>query len=153
MKEFDYYIFIDYSENLIGYNIIHKERVKELLLKTNKFGHYREARNKDLYIKNVRNTFKREKLQRYFIKGKIRNLSDNIGIFMDVGEFIKEHNNCIIFLSVDDKQYSAFNKFVKIIGGNIKVFKESQLKRKTIEYSLSLILDNWLNAERLKKQI
>lgn len=152
MKEFDYYIFIDFSENLIGYNIIHKGRIKELLSKTNKFGHYREAKNKSLYIKNVRNTFKREKLQQYFVKGRIRNIKDNIELFMDVGEFVKKHNNCIIFLSVDDKQFSAFEKFVKIINGdNIKVLKESQLKKKTIEYSLSLILDNWLNAERLKE--
>ena len=152
MKQFDYYIFIDFSENLIGYNVIDKGKIKELLSKTNKFGHYREARNKSLYIKNVRNTFKREKLQQYFVKGKIRNIRDNISIFMDVGEFIKKHSNCIIFLSIDDKQYSAFKKFVEIIDGdNIKVLKESQLKKKTIEYSLSLILDNWLNIERLKK--
>ena len=25
MKEFDYYIFVDYSENLIGYSIIEKK--------------------------------------------------------------------------------------------------------------------------------
>ena len=36
-REFDYYIFIDYSENLIGYNIIEKEKVGELLLKTSRF--------------------------------------------------------------------------------------------------------------------
>ena len=152
MREFDYYIFIDFSENLIGYNIIDKEKIKELLSKTKKFGHYREARNKRLYIKNVRNTFKRERILQYFVKGKIRNIRDNISIFMDVGEFIKNHPNCIIFLSIDDKQYSAFKKFVEIIDGeNIKVLKESQLKKKTIEYSLSLILDNWLNIERLKE--
>ena len=29
--------------------------------------------------------------------------------------------------------------------------KESQLKRKNVEYSLSLVLDNWLNMNRLKK--
>lgn len=152
MKEFDYYIFIDFSENLIGYNIIHREKIKELLAKTRKFRHYKEVRNKSLYIKNVRNTLKKEKLQQYLVKGKIRNIRDNIDIFMDVGEFIKKHTNCIIFLSIDDKQYSAFEKFVKIIdGSNIKVLKESQLKNKTIEYSLSLILDNLLNIERLRK--
>ena len=152
MKEFDYYIFIDFSESLIGYNIIHKEKIKELLFKTKKFRHYRETRNKGLYIKNARNTFRKEKLQQYFIKGKIRNIRDNINIFMDVGEFIKKHSNCIILLSIDDKQYSAFEKFIEIIGGdNIKVLKESHLKKKTVEYSLSLVLDNWLNINRLKK--
>jgi len=33
MKEFDYYIFIDYSENLIGYNIIEKEKLKNYYLR------------------------------------------------------------------------------------------------------------------------
>ena len=71
---------------------------------------------------------------------------------MDIGEFIKKHSNCIILLSIDDKQYSAFEKFIEIIdGNNIKVLKESQLKRKNVEYSLSLVLDNWLNMNRLKK--
>ena len=152
MKEFDYYIFIDFSDDLIGYNIIHKEKIKELLSKTKKFRHYREVRNKNLYIKNIRNTFKKEKLQQYFVKGKVKNIRDNINIFMDVGEFIKRHSNCIIFLSIDDKQYSAFEKFIEIIDGdNIKILKESQLKRKNVEYSLSLVLDNWLNMNRLKK--
>ena len=152
-KQFDYYIFIDYSEDLIGYNIIHKIKIKEPLLKTKNFRHYREAGNKDLYIKNVRNTFKRYDIQRDFEKGRIMNLKDNISLFMDVGEFIKNNSNCIIFLSLDDKQYSAFQKFVKIINvENIKIVKESQLKEKTVEYSLSLILDNWLNVERLKEE-
>jgi len=31
MKEFDYYIFIDYSENLIGYSIIENKKLKNLL--------------------------------------------------------------------------------------------------------------------------
>jgi len=41
MKEFDYYIFIDYSENLIGYNIIEKEKLKNLLPKISKLKHYK----------------------------------------------------------------------------------------------------------------
>lgn len=152
MKEFDYYIFIDFSESLIGYNIIEREKLKDLLLKTNKFKHYSEVRNKKLYMKNIRNTFKREKLQKYFLRGKIRDIRDNMEIFMNIKEFIKQHPNCIISLSIDDKHYLAFKKFSRIIdSNNIKVLKESQLKKKTIEYSLNLIIDNWLNIERLRK--
>ena len=33
MKEFDYYIFIDYSENLIGYSIIEKKRLRSYFRK------------------------------------------------------------------------------------------------------------------------
>ena len=39
-KEFDYYIFIDYSENLIGYIIIDERRINELLSKISKLKHY-----------------------------------------------------------------------------------------------------------------
>ena len=38
-EEFDYYIFMDYSENLIGYIIINKEKIKELLPKIIKLKH------------------------------------------------------------------------------------------------------------------
>ena len=38
MKEFDYYIYIDYSENLIGYAIIEKDKLKINIDYTKKFG-------------------------------------------------------------------------------------------------------------------
>ncbi len=149
-KQFDYYIFIDYSENLIRYNIIAKEKIRELLPKITKFRHYKNARNKRLYLKNVKNTFKRGKLLDFFLKKKIRYIKDNIEIFIDVGEFIREHANCLIFVSVDDNQYLSFEKFVEFIDGeNIKVVKESQLIENTFEYRVSLVLDNWLNIKRI----
>ena len=42
-KQFDYYVFIDYSENLVGYSIIEKNKMIELLPKISRFKHYREA--------------------------------------------------------------------------------------------------------------
>ena len=45
-KEFDYYIFIDYSEDFIGYNIIGKEKIKELLPRISKIKHYKEIKHK-----------------------------------------------------------------------------------------------------------
>ncbi len=153
MKEFDYYIFIDYSENLLGYIIIERARIKDLLPKIFRFRHYRDAGDRKLYLKNVKQTFKRENLLSYFIKHKIREIRQNMEIFLDVGEFIKNHSNCLIFASIDNKQYNNFQNFVKIVDGdNIKIIKESELKVGTIEYQISLILDNLLNIERLKHE-
>ena len=149
-KQFDYYIFIDYSDNLIGYIIIEKLKIKYLLPKIFRFRHYREAGDKKLYLKNVKKTFKRENLLNYFLKHKIRETRQNIEIFLDIGEFIKNNPNCLIFASIDNKQYNNFQNFVKIVNGeNIKVVKESELKVGTVEYQISLVLDNWLNIERL----
>ena len=89
MKEFDYYIFIDYSENLIGYFIIEKNKIKEILPKISRFRHYREARNRGLYLKNVKNTLKRENLLSYSIKWKIKETRQNLEIYSDVLDFLK----------------------------------------------------------------
>ena len=170
-RQFDYYIFIDYSENLIGYNIIAKEKINGILPKITKhqksedfcglkiskeifkFRHYKDARNKKLYLKNVKNTFKKESLLDFFLKKKIRYIKDNMEIFIDVGEFIREHANCLILISVDDNQYLSFEKFVEFIDGkNIKVIKESQLIENTFEYKVSLVLDNWLNIKRTENE-
>src|SRR3989338_9205671 len=149
-KQFDYYIFVDYSDNLIGYLILEQSNIKNLLSKIFRFRHFRKAGNKKLYLKNVKNTFKRENLLNYFLKHKIRETRQNIEIFLDIGEFIKNNPNCLIFASIDNKQYNNFQNFVKIVDGkNIKVVKESELKVGTIEYQISLVLDNWLNIERL----
>lgn len=150
-RQFDYYIFVDYSEDLIGYIIIEHKRIKEILPKISRFGHYREAEDKKIYLKNVKQTFKREELLNYFIKHKIRETRHNMNIFLDIGEFIKNNANCLIFASVDNKQYNSFLNFIEIVNGkNIKVVKESELKVNTTEYQISLVLDNWLNIERLK---
>lgn len=150
-KEFDYYIFIDYSENLIGYNIIEKNKIRELLPKISKFRHYREAKNRKLYLKYIKTTINREKIIDLLLKVKIRNINKNIELYAEVLEFIKCHNNCIIFVSIDDKQYLSFEKFINIIDGdNIEIKKENELKKNSPEYRLSLLLDNLLNIERLK---
>ena len=38
-KDYDYYVFIDYSENLVGYSIIEQKKIFELLPKKKKFEH------------------------------------------------------------------------------------------------------------------
>jgi len=151
--QFDYYIFIDYSDNLIGYLIIECNKINSLLEKIKRFKHYREAEDKKIYLKNVKQTFKRERLLESCLKHKVKFIRNNMEIFLDIGEFIKEYANCLIFASVDNKQYDSFTKFVKIVDGcNIKVIKESELKIGTKEYQVSLILDNWLNIKRLKNE-
>src|SRR3989344_5312182 len=75
MKEFDYYIFIDYSENLIGYSIIEKEKLKELLPKISKFAHYRQLRHKRAYIQSIKKIIEKEKIKDFFISSKICELS------------------------------------------------------------------------------
>jgi len=151
-KEFDYYIFIDYSENLIGYSIIEKAKLKELIPKITRFRHYREAGNRKQYLKNVKNTFKRDSIKSYFLKLKIKDMHKNMEIHLDVLEFLRKHENCIIFISVDNKQYPTFRKMVNIVDGeNTVVKQENELIKGTPEYQTSLVLDNLLNIERLRK--
>ena len=152
MKEFDYYIFIDFSENLIGYSIIERSKLKELLPKILRFRHYKDAKNRKLYLKNINKAIKRNNLQIFFLKLKIKGMHKNMEIYLDVLEFLKKHENCIIFISVDNRQYSAFRKMVNIVDGeNVIVKQESELIKGTPEYQVSLVLDNMLNIERLRK--
>jgi len=152
MKEFDYYIFIDYSENLIGYSIIENKKLKELIPKISRFKHYRVARDKKLYLKNIKKTIKRDNLKSSFLKLKIKEIYKNMEIYLDILEFLKKHENCIIFISVDNSQYLTFRKMVNIVDGeNIIIKQESELVEGTSEYKASLVLDNLLNIERLKE--
>ena len=153
MKEFDYYIFIDYSENLIGYNIIEKEKLKELIPKISRLRHYREARDRRQYLKNVKLTFKKDNIKSYFLISKIKDMHKNMEIHLEVLEFLKKHINCIIFISIDNQQYPSFRKMVNIIDGeNTVVKQESELKKGTPEHQASLVLDNMLNIARLEKK-
>jgi len=150
-KEFDYYIFIDYSENLIGYSIIEKSKIKEILPKISKFKHYKGSRNRKIYLSHIKNTIKREKIMAYFEKVKIMSMRDNIELFAEVLDFIKKHEKCIIFISIDDFEYKSFRKLVQVVDNDkTKVVKESQLKVGSTEYQLSLVIDNLLNIERRK---
>lgn len=57
MKKFDYYIFIDYSENLIGYIIIEEDKIKELLPRITKIDHYKKTKHKREYINSMKKLF------------------------------------------------------------------------------------------------
>ena len=152
-KGFGYYIFIDYSENFLGYIIIEKEKIKEFLPKISKFAHYKEIKHKPAYLHSIKKVIEKNKILSYPIKTKIRKTTDTPEIYSDILEFLKNHDNFLIFISVDNKQHSNFERLVKIVDGkNIKVVKESELKKGSKEYRMSLILDTLLNIERLKHE-
>jgi len=153
MKEFDYYIFIDYSEDLIGYLILENRVINEILPKITKFAHYHDLRKKPQYIRSIKNVITKHELIKYFLKLKIKKLQATPEIYADLAEFLKKSHNCGIFISIDDKQYSNFERFIEVVDGDDnRIVRESQLKRGSKEYKLSLILDTLLNIERLKQQ-
>ena len=151
-KDYDYYIFIDYSDNLVGYSIIEQKKIFELLPKIKKFEHYKTRKHRKVYIQHINSTIKREKITDFFEKIRIDKVNKNMDLFIEVLEFIKKHKNCIIFLCVDDYQFKKFRRLIHLIDGdNTEVRKESQLKKGTPEYQTSLVIDNLLNMERRKQ--
>ena len=152
-RDVDYYIYIDYSENLVGYAIIRKESISELLPRISKLHHYKDIKHKKSYIKSIKKVFEKDKIDTYLLKCKIKNVKDNLIIFVDVVDFVKKFDYCKIFVSVDNNQFNAFTKLLDMIPhkDHITVVKESELKKGSIEYRLSLIIDTMLNIERLSK--
>ena len=150
-REFDYYIFIDYSENFIGYMIIEASKIQEFMPKISKFAHYKELKHKSSYLHSIKKLIEKNNIISCMLKIKIRKVTDTLEIYSDLLTFLKEHDNCLVFISVDNKQYSNFERVVKIIDGTkTKVVKESELKEDSNEYKMSLVLDTLLNIERLK---
>jgi len=80
-------------------------------------------------------------------------LYNNADIYADVLDFIKKHENCIILISIDNRQFKAFRKLVGFVDGKkVIVKKESELIKGTPEYQTSLVLDTLLNIERNKQK-
>lgn len=149
----DYYIYLDYSGELVGYNIIEKEKVDLILPKIVKFRHYKEERHKKIYLYKIKREIKNSNLTSLLLKQKIKHLKDNLILFAEIIEFIKKYDNCLIFISVDNNQFNAFIRLLNLISHkeHITVVKESDLKRNSIEHRLSLIIDTMLNIERMSK--
>ena len=99
-KEFDYYIFIDYSEDFIGYNIIEFNKIKDLLPKISKIKHYKEVNHKKQYLGAIKRTLNNNKIINYFLALKIKKVTQTLEIFTDIAEFIKAHGNFLIFVSI-----------------------------------------------------
>ena len=149
----DYYIYLDYSETLVGYIIIQKENVQEILPKISKLHHYKDIKNKKSYIQSVKKIFDKDKIEQCLLKCKIKGLKDNLSIFVEILDFVKNHDNCKIFASIDNNQFIAFTRLLEMVPHkeHIIVVKESDLKKGSVEYKLSLIIDTRLNIERLSK--
>jgi len=138
---------------LDGYNIIKQEKISELLPKISKFEHYKNRRHRKIYLKHISNTIKRERIKSYFEKIRIEKSTRNVDLFIEILEFIKRHENCIIFLSVDDCQFKKLRKLIYLIDErNTEIRKESELKKGTPEYQINLVIDNLLNIERRKQK-
>ncbi len=153
-KKFDYYIFIDYSEDFIGYSIIELNKIRDLLPKISKIKHYKEVNQKGLYLKAINRTFNKNNILDCLLALKIKKIKQTLEIFADIAEFIKSHENSLIFVSIDDKQSSNFERLVKIVDcDKVLVVKEGRLRKDTIEHKLSLIIDNLLNLERVKNEL
>lgn len=149
----DYYIYLDYSERLIGYIIIRKEQIPNILKRITKLHHYKDVKGKKGYIKSIKNIFDKNKIEDCLLKCKIKELKDNLSIFVEIVDFVKKYDNCKIFTSIDDNQFNAFIRLLNMIPhkDHIKTVKESDLKKGSVEYKLSLIIDTRLNIERLSK--
>ena len=149
-QEFDYYIYIDYSENLIGYTIIEKCNKTVLLNKIVKFTHFRDLRHKETYLIKIKRIIKINDFFSFIYKYRIGSMWDTLSIFGDIVEFIKKNDDKSIFLLIDDRQYTSFMRLFKefISNKNVFLMKESELKKGSEEYRLSLIIDNLLNIER-----
>ena len=151
MREFDYYIFIDYSEDYLGYLIIDKEKVNEILPKISKFKHYRKARNRKLYLNNASKTLRRENIYASFLKFDLCKNNEKLKVYTEVLDFVIKFSNWNIFISIDDHEYSNFTQiFNPINSAKIILKKESELREKTCKYQMNLVLDTILNLKRLK---
>ena len=149
----DFYIFVDYSDYLIGYNIIEKGKVPLIIPKIAKFRHYKDERHKKTYLLKVKREMESSALKSLLLKCKIEHIKHNMMLFVEIIEFVKTHGNCLIFMSVDNNQFNAFMKLLSMIPHeeHIIVVKESDIKRKSLEHQLSLIIDTMLNIERMSK--
>lgn len=149
-REFNYYIYVDYSENLIGYLIISRENKSELLKRVVQFKHFKELRNKQLYLKKIKRIFERQKIESLIFKKRIVSIRDNLILFRDIVIFIKKNSDYELFISIDDRQYSSFVRLFSDLFNlnNLFFVRENELRKGSDEYALNLILDNLLNIER-----
>lgn len=148
-----YHIYLDYSEKLVGYILIEKEQIPNILSLISKLHHYKDIKNKKAYIKSIKKVFENKKIEQYLLKCRIKELKDNLSVFVEVLDFVKKHDDCGIFISIDNNQYIAFIRLFEMIPhkDNVKIVMESDLKKGSVEYKLSLIIDTKLNIERLSK--
>lgn len=154
-EDFDYYIFIDYSENLIGYIIIAKEKINSLILKIPKLKHYKGLKHKTEYLNAANKIFDKKDILGDLSQHRITELRKNLEICSEVVSFCKDFSKSKIFISVDDRQYKGLMKFMELSSlineTRFKVIKEGELKKNSVEYKLNLIIDTLLNLKRTRE--
>jgi|SRR3989344_7675166 len=151
MKEFDYYVFIDFSENIIGYLILEKQSINKILPKITKFAHYKETKSKSNYLHAIIKNIKKSQLIKDFFEINIKETKKTHEIYNQLDIFLKNNAKAEIFISIDNKEYTNFQRLIKNIN-RIKIIKESNLKKDSKEYKLNLVLDTLLNIQRLKNK-
>ncbi len=148
-KQFDYYIFIDYSEDLIGFIVIKGEEISKILPKIVRFRHYKEVKHKTEYLRSIRRLIERSNLYSNLVLIKVIELRKRTELFNEIKNFIGTNYNRSIFLSLDNQQQGSFERFFHQINfSGVKVVLEGDLTRHSPEYNMNLIIDNILNIER-----
>lgn len=147
--EFDYYIFIDYSENLLGYILLSKENFNRIQNNLSKLKHYTEVRHKKPYIDSMKKLFEKNKILDSLDKYRIVELRQNVEMCSEIFDFCKRNSDSRFFISVDDRQYRGFMNLSKIIDGKkFCIIKEGKLKKGSKEYQTNKIIDTLLNIKR-----
>lgn len=122
------------------------------MAKIPKLKHYKELKQKDLYLKSMKKSFDKNKILECLCKHKVSELRQNVELCSEVLEFCKSKPESEIFISVDDRQYKGFIKLIEILDGKkFTIVKEGKLKKGSIEHKLSLIIDTLLNIKRTRK--
>ncbi|MDP2925077.1 MAG: hypothetical protein Q8N99_01770 [Nanoarchaeota archaeon] len=146
--DFEYYAFLDYSQELIGYSVIRKDNLKELLAKIARLHSYKEIKHKQKYLAKIKKLDwkKIKKLMDY----NIVKITSSEKILLSIIEFIKENNESLGFISVSDHYYNSFSKMIEMSERrhNYLIVKESDIKKDSNEYKLSLVIETLLNLER-----
>jgi len=152
-EEFDYYVFVDYSEDLIGYVIIDRKKIEELLPKISKLKHYTKLKYKRQYLNSMKKLFVKNNILGSLRKSRITELRQNVEICSDIFDFCEKEIDSKIFISVDDRQYNGFMRLAKFLDGErFTIIKEGKLKRGSVEYQMNLIIDTLLNLKRKKQR-
>jgi len=151
-EDFEYHIYLDYSERLVGYIIIHREKIRDLLPLITKLHHYKDIKYKKAYLQSVKKTLEKNRVADYLLKCRIKELKDNLSIFVEILDFVKKYENCRMFISIDDNQFIAFSRLLRMMQLNVATVNESRLKKGSVEHKLSLIIDTILNVERVSKK-
>ena len=111
--------------------------------------HYKEVNQKSSYLKALKISLEKNQLRVLLHSYKIKKMIHTLEIYADIADFVFTHKEARIFISLDDNQTSNFERLVRDIDGErVLIVTEGNLKKDSIEYKLSLIIDNLLNIER-----